>query len=296
MDKIYTKALVELVTTGVSEGASIPQTIEVVEGRYPDIRSVLRGAFRPGNLRVGGVNLRPRKYASKAGFEQVAVVSLGPEPYKKLSPFFLGPVTYTEDGKQKVSSNVENQFQFHKLYKEVARKRLTSGVKDKIVTWAWPASQHAVKVAPHTPGSYKHPVLDEWWLPTDNFWKWRETGLHHNFGIRRPNGKEIPIGSLYNGRLIGLVESRVTLYEPAYRQSAYREKTFYLLLKKLRRGDNILILDLDGPKLDVYPSGVECSLGYLEPLESKTVDNLDRYFPYGHGYVLCRMLLELLGE
>lgn len=291
MEDVYTKCLVSLLGE-----YSISELISTLEKDYPDLRSTLRGNFRKGNLRVGGVNLRPRKYASKDGFTPVPVISLGPEPYKKLSPFFLGPVEFIEDGITSSSSNVENHFQFHKLYENVDKKRLTMGTKDKVVTWGWPKEVHAIKVVNGAPGSYKHPTKDEWWKPTKEFWRWRETGLHHNFGIRRPNGKTIPIGSLFNGRLMGLVDSRIQLYEPAYRQTAYRSSAFYTILNKLRKGEKLMILDLDGPKIDEYPSGEVADLTDLSKRVTKTVDERDRYFPYGHGYVLCRMLLELLGE
>lgn len=68
----------------------------------------------------------------------------------------------------------------------------------------------------------------------------------------------------------------------------------------LREGRKLLILDLDGPKIDLYPNGTVAEYKDLE-LGVSVVSEIDpegnsRYKPYGHAYVLCKMLLELLGQ
>jgi len=282
---------------------NVQEVIAILEKdeRTSNIRELLQGDFVPGNLRVGGVNLRPRKYASYGDYLQVPIISLGPAPYKDLSPFFLGPVTYREDGEIKTSSNVENHFQMHKLYETVDKKRLTSGTGERReVTWQWPAQVHAIRVPPNTEGSYKHPHGQGWWKPTKEFWAWRSYGLQHHYAVRRPNGKAIPIGSLYDGKLLDLIDSRKIVYEPAYRQTAYASPTFWKILKMLYEGRRLLILDLDGPKIDLYPNGIVADYEDLT-LGVSVVSEVDpegktRYKPYGHAYVLCKMLLELLGN
>ena len=127
---------------------SVSDVIGILEKdeKTSNIRELLQGKYISGNLRVGGVNLRPRKYASYDSYLQVPIISLGPAPYRDLSPFFLGPVIYQEDGETKSSSNVENHFQMHKLYESVDKKRLTSGTGERrVVTWQWPAEIHATK-------------------------------------------------------------------------------------------------------------------------------------------------------
>lgn len=234
---------------------------------------IKRGEFISENLRVGGANLRPRKYAKKEGYENIPVISLGKKPWKDLSPFFLGPI---EKDNEIVSTNVENYWQFHKVWETVDKQN------QKKSGWKWAKERHVELID----GEYK--VLPD-------YWKWREKGLMFEKAVRRPNGRNIPLFSLFEGERLDLIESRKRIYIPAYKNLLRKHPTYLLLLNKLRNGEKLIIIDLDGPRLDLHPEGRDVDIDKLNEWIGKEKYDDGRYFPYGHGYVVAMSLLEDLG-
>nr|QBK87077.1 MAG: uncharacterized protein LCMAC103_04210 [Marseillevirus LCMAC103] len=255
---------------------TVGEIVAAVAGRSPrfrTLRATLAGKFKPGNLRVGGATLRPRKYAFCAGFQPIPVISLGAAPWKSLSPFFLGPVAD--------AGNVENYWQFHKVWADVARQRQIKRPKNKPVRtiWVWPRETHVSASGEILPA----------------YWRWRAAGFANAEPVRRPNGRQIPLFSLFRGKKLGLVEAREQVYIPAYRAAASRSPVFHRLLAKLRAGERLVLIDLDGPKLDLHPEGAVADPSRLQAWVARDADEKGRYFPYGHGYVLAALLLEYLG-
>lgn len=239
-----------------------------------------------GKLRVGGQKRRVG-YAHKTGFTNLAIISRGPAPWKELSPFFLGPVYDPKTGLQ--AENIENFWQFMKVYPKVAKQRICRGKGEKrYVEWQWPSEIHA-KLKPG--GDSKN--FDDWKV-LPKWEKWRNSGFTNKYAIRRPNGtvkkNGPPIFALYNGERLGYIESRKKIYIPTYGRMFKEHRLFKQILDMLKNGKNIMLIDVDGPDVVKYPEGLEMSLELIEQLTE------DTRRPLGHGFVAAKVLLEAILE
>lgn len=97
------------------------------------------------------------------------------------------------------------------------------------------------------------------------------------------------------------IESRQQIYQPIYQSLARQEPQYKELLSKLKRGINLLIIEVDGPHqedLEYYKDTIGVSDDFIENNTMlATVDNLkimlnDPKHPYGHGYCLADALLN----
>lgn len=109
-----------------------------------------------------------------------------------------------------------------------------------------------------------------------------------------------------------MIESRKNIYIP-FLQYLYRNHpTYQKLLNEVKKGQNIIILEPDGPHHSLYPNGMVVTLDLLYRLQNVTkmkdfpegekfnlvksgeqkFGNPEKYIPYGHGYVLALTLLE----
>jgi len=105
----------------------------------------------------------------------INTTSQSKDEYQAFSPFLLEPLGG-------LARNVENLWQYSKLYKEYA----------------------------DTGGN-----------PTTSYYAWRDTGFAKNYGERYPMGKGAkPLCSLWNGEKLGYIEARRRIYEPQYRAAA----------------------------------------------------------------------------
>src|SRR5579885_3078321 len=95
---------------------------------------------------------------------------------RTLSPFFLGPIELYGG---RVSKNMENAWQFAKVYEEHANR--TNGA------------------------------------PNAAYWKWAEAGWADSRARRYPMGRGAkPLYSLWDGKHLGYVEARSKIYGPLY--------------------------------------------------------------------------------
>ena len=212
-----------------------------------------------GSIRVGQAR-RAHSYPSAEGFTQIAAWSRGKLPYTNLSPFLLGPLLV--DGLQ--SQNFENAWQYSKCYEE-------------------------------------HLTNDE---PNERWQQWRASGFANSEAQRRPMGREIPKFCYLQGNKLNIVDARRNLYAPEYKKLARKTQAYADLLDRLRRGENLLIIGPDGPSVEDFPQGVPVTKELLRQLisitDQKAFYNLlgmthtgdNRYFPFGHEYVLAEALLE----
>ncbi len=71
-----------------------------------------------------------------------------------------------------------------------------------------------------------------------------------------------------------------------------------MLLEKVRSGQNIIILEPDGPTHTQYPDGMDVNkeiltmLQYVTEMKDFPKGKGSRYVPYGHGYVIALSLVE----
>ena len=204
-----------------------------------------------------------RSYPIFQDYEVIPAWSRGRGEWKELSPFYI----HFEDG-----VIFENFWQSNKVWREVG--------KQKTANWNWPSEVH----------------LDKDNNPNDKWIHWHKTLKHHNLPVRRPNGKAIPLYAYFNGEKLDIIEARKKIYIPYLKQLYRKNPVYQQLLEKVKSGKNIIIVEPDGPLLDLYPDGLEVNLTILNDLIEKTnYDDLgvkNKYRPYGHGYVLAMCLLE----
>ena len=228
----------------------------------PKIISSPQVQSRRGKIRIAQ-QARARSYPEVKGFENIPCHSRGKGDWKQLSPFYL---------KFKEGAIFENFFQSFKVFEKVYEQNTKN--------WTWQAETHVDKDKNPNPA----------WL------KWHNALLHHDLPVRRPNGKHIPLYSYWNGKKLGVIDSRKEIYIP-YLKKLYRDNAIYKkLLGMLKSGVNLMLIEPDGPFIDLYPQGLEVDLTVLKHLIGVTNYGKegisDKYRPYGHGYVLATCLLE----
>lgn len=269
---------------------------------------------RIGIVRVRGV-ARGVPYPNVKGFTNIPAWSRGAAPYKQLSPFFIGPVIYEEYGEIKKCAIFENFWQSFKVYSRVDKQNKKE--------WKWNTEVHITntndkvsnnndsKVSNNSGGIKVNDVN-----PNSNWFKWHNALCSNQLAVRRPNGKVPPLYSYFNGRKLGLFEARKEIYIK-YLQELYRNSNVYRDLRRLvMNGTNIILLEPDGPSIDLFPDGMEVNLDLLYKLQdvskmhefvtltnngvrsitSTESDNAsvdgNKYVGYGHGYVIALTILE----
>lgn len=126
-----------------------------------------------------------------------------------LSPFKLGPCgLYIRDRKMLVSQNMENAWQFAKVYRE-----------------------HATKTG----------------KATFKYWEWAYGGWNDTKAHRYPMGKgAIPLHSLWKGERLGYIDARKMIYAPLYRDLVTQTQGYKELKKLVDNEQPIVLRDFDG--------------------------------------------------
>lgn len=121
---------------------------------------------------------------------------------QEFSPFFLGPIELypnATDGTMYVAKNMENAWQFCKVYEQFTDKDCNS--------------------------------------PSEAYWKWAKTGWNDSKPHRFPLGRKAvkPLYSLWNGKKLNYIEARKTIYAPLYakyvEQTAAYKKLYDIYIK-----------------------------------------------------------------
>lgn len=134
---------------------------------------------------------------------------------RDLSPFLLGPCPVYNGY---VAQNVENLWQFHKLYK-------------------------------------MHADIDG--NPTAAYWDWAEAGWSSTWAYRYPMGRgAAPLCGLWEGRKLNYIESRKEVYGPSYARTVQRTKGWKKLKDIYDKEDEIWLRDWDGRETDQNMSEV----------------------------------------
>ena len=124
---------------------------------------------------------------------------------RDLSPFFIAPVDLYDRYK---SQNVENAWQFSKLYPEYANEN----------------------------GD-----------PTEAYYKWAEKGWNNEYAYRYPMGKgKIPLCSIWDKQRLDYIEARKQIYVPLYVKAVVKTEAFTKLKELYESEDQITLIDFDG--------------------------------------------------
>jgi len=148
-------------------------------------------------------------------------------------------------------------------------------------------------------------------LPNELWTKWHDSLIHNKYAVRRPNGRHIPLYAWFEGEKLDIIRARQEIYIPML-QKLYRKHPIYQkLLEMVKSGEDIIIVEPDGPPKHLFPEGLEVNLDLLKHLQSVTKvgelggilpgreaprensqNNSQKYVPYGHGYVIALTILE----
>lgn len=197
---------------------------------------------------------------------------------------------------------LENAWQFSKIYKYIhPQKQMSyiSGIRGKLLIWDHPAEIH----------------VDEKGVPTKDYWKWREKGFSNKYAIRFPNGytgaKEA-LGSFHLMEdgwyyLLDYIDARKKIYCNRYIDALVNKNClpatlseFESLKKRVRRGEKLLIIEVDGPthgKSTPYNKIVKShklgdeGVDVMDATKENIVDALNNpERSFGHGYCVSTLI------
>lgn len=190
----------------------------------------------------------------------------------------------------------ENIWQFSKVYEKVPKSIQTYSRFNKTVIWNHPAEIH----------------LKEGLL-TPEYYQWRTKGMLNPYAIRYPVGYNHRHKCLYalaeksNGTIdpnekLDYIQSRKEIYVQEYCRLVKKEPKFQELQNRLKKGENLLIIEVDGPheeSLDYYKSKYGVNNHFIETdtmlVNKKNIEIMlnDSKHAFGHGYCLAMALLDM---
>ena len=169
------------------------------------------------------------------GFKQIIVMTKSTE-YGSLSPYAL------VDNKGR---NMENIWQASKVYPSVRKSVQVFSRWNKTIIWDHPAEQHAIK---NEDGTYT--ILPD-------YYHWRHKLMYNPHPVRYPVGfnhrhkclfalKETPEGDI-DPQGLNYIDARKQIYLPLFVKLVKEQKQFKELKDMLANGENLLIIEVDGP-------------------------------------------------
>lgn len=221
---------------------------------------------------------------SYPGFTKILVLTKSTE-YGSLGPYVL------TDEKDRI---MENVWQFQKLYKTVPAACEKLSRYDKTIIWQHPEETH----------------IDKNKNITEKYWKWREKGMNNKYYVRYPVGfnnmskcvcaiKEFDDGTF--SEPLDYIQARKHIYVPLYCRLVKKQKQFKELQNRLKNGEKLLIIEVDGPhqeSLDYYKEKYHVADNFITNYTIEvTKENMeimlnDPKHPFGHGYCLAMALLN----
>lgn len=210
-------------------------------------------------------------------------------PYGELGPYVLKD----DDGRI-----MENIWQFSKVYEKVPPTKEYYSRYNKKIIWQHPSEIHV-----------KHGKL------TNEYYSWRTKGMLNQYPVRYPVGYSNRNKCLYSiggdqdniedpideHNKLDYISARKKIYLPVYTKLVVRCPKFHDLLKRFNTGENLLIIEVDGPhqeSLEYYKEKYNVGDDFIENntslMNKKNIEiflNDDKY-PFGHGYCLAHVLLK----
>lgn len=244
--------------------------------------TILENLNTSGQIRVGRrIYKNGVKDPIFKGFKPIVCLTKS-TPYGDLGPYVL---------KDKENRIMENIWQFSKVYKKVPYSKQRYSRWDSRIIWEHPSETH----------------VDSEGKPNDKYWFWRKKGMNAKEPIRYPVGKKYAKTCLYSlsedlHERLDYIEARKKIYVPLYSSLVQKQPKFKKLKKKLENGENLLIIEVDGPhqeSLEYYQKEYGVSKDFIEESTMlATKENLnimlnDPKHPFGHGYCLAAALLNI---
>ncbi len=221
------------------------------------------------------------------GFTKIICMTKSSE-YGSLSPYEL---------KNDKGHNLENIWQFSKVYTKVPKTSCTYSRYDSRLIWDHPAEVH----------------ITETGVITKELRKWRKKGFECKDAVRYPVGYSYrhqclgAIKTLGHGEnisdfeLLDYIESRKKIYLPLFLKMVKNKPQFLQLKNRVKSGENLLIIEVDGPHqetLEYYKEKYSVNDNFIEnntilvTKENMNVLLNDDKHPFGHGYCLAIAILE----
>lgn len=212
------------------------------------------------------------------GFTPIVVMMKSSE-YGSLSPYHL---------KDENGHIMENIWQFSKVYREVPETVQTYSRYNKSIIWKHPNEIH-----------YKDDKI------TEEYKRWRKKGFENKFAVRYPVGYGNMSKCLFalveeDGKKLDYIQARKKIYFPLYSKLVKKQQQFKELKERLNKGENLLILEVDGPRqesLDYYKEKYGVDDDFIDKgtilVTKKNMKIMlnDPKHPFGHGYCLAITLL-----
>jgi len=203
-------------------------------------------------------------------------------PYGDLGPYVL------QNSKGQL---MENIWQASKVYKVVPKTRCCKSRYDRTVIWDHPVETHVNEDGKLTP----------------EYYQWREKLMNNKEPVRYPVGFKYRHQCLYAfskdpSEKLDYISARKKIYVPVYADMVKSKQKFQYLKSRLAKGENLLIIEVDGPhqeSIDYYKEKYNVSNNFIENdtilinKENMTIMLNDTKHPYGHGYCLATTLLDL---
>jgi hypothetical protein len=226
-------------------------------------------------------------YPSCKGYTPIIVLTKS-SPYGDLGPYVL---------KNEKDQIMENIWQFSKVYPWIPATKQVYSRWDSTIIWDHPKEVH----------------IDEDGTPNDLYWAWREKGMNTQEAIRYPVGSGShrakcmyvltdPKEPDLLGDKLNLVDGRKRVYLKVYTDLAKKSKTFEKLKERLENGENLLIIEVDGPHQEslsyyrsTYPVGEDFIIDNTIDVNIYNMGIMlrDPKHSFGHGYCLATALLEI---
>lgn len=237
-------------------------------------------------IRIGRRVYKGNKFTDPKidGFIPVLVLTAS-SPYGSLGPYVL------KDEKNRI---FENFYQGCKVYDHVPKTVQLYSRWDNRIIWDHPYEKH----------------VDEKGELLPAYWAWREKLMNAKDAIRYPVGNFHRKNCLYSlveietdvYMKLDYIEARKLIYLPEYVRLAKKGNQYRHLLDMLKKGVNILIIEVDAPHgedLQYYKDKYGVGDDFIVNDTSLcTLDNIklflnDPKHPFGHGYCLG---IGLLGD
>ena len=237
-----------------------------------------------GKVRVGRIryeNGKPNYPSSVDNYTNIVVMLKSTSKWWPLSPY------YVSDDEGRIH---ENLWQASKVYEKVPKSVQKYSRYDNRIIWEHPAETHV-----------------ESGQLTEKYWAWREKLMRAKDAIRYPVGFHHRHKCLYalaerGGEPLDYVQGRKQIYFQKYWDLVQKYAEFEELRQRLQRGENLMIIEVDGPhqeSLEYYKEKYQVTDDFIENdsiLANKENLNImmnDTLHPFGHGYCLAMVLQNL---
>ncbi len=237
-------------------------------------------------IRVGRRTYKGNSYVDPSfeGFTSILCLTKSSK-YGDLGPYVL---------RNSDNQIMENIWQASKIYKYVPKTIQHYSRYDKTVIWDYPAEQH----------------LDDNNQPLPSYWQWRKKLMNNPYPVRYPVGYKSRTqcyASLIEVNpntyeYLDYIMARKRIYLPVYCDLVKVQPLFKQLKDKLAKGENLLIIEVDGPHGESMPYYKE-KYGISDDFiinNTILVNEFNMHIllndpkhPFGHGYCLAMSLLDL---